>query len=113
MGAMNMDNMTLWEEPPRRVNSLAFIHHSETSFEAGDAIRSKAGNLRERVLDLLKTGAYTDEQIAVKLAMNPSTARPRRVELYNAGLIDCVGFAQTSSGRRSQLWTATPTEKAR
>jgi len=43
----------------------------------------------------------TDEEIATGLAMNPSTARPRRIELVAKGMIVQAGEGKTASGRRA------------
>lgn len=78
---------------------------SVSSRAAADAIEPKAGTLRAVVLDYLRdNGPRTDEQIATELNLNPSTARPRRVELLQRGLIAPAGWGQTSSNRKAQLW---------
>jgi hypothetical protein len=38
------------------------------------------------------------------LAMNPSTVRPRRVELARKGLIVQSGTRRTTSGRMAGIW---------
>ena len=48
----------------------------------------------------------TDEQIAEGLNMNPSTVRPRRLELERAGRIEPAGASKTRSGRRAVGWRA-------
>jgi predicted ArsR family transcriptional regulator len=48
----------------------------------------------------------TDEQIADTLHLAPNTARPRRIELVQDGLVVQVGEAKTKSGRRAILWGA-------
>lgn len=87
-----------------------FVHHSQESLEASISIHPSVGSLRERVFELLKTESLTDEQIAKKLNLNPSTARPRRIELVNAGLVENVGTAKTASGRNASMWRAVPTK---
>jgi DNA-binding IclR family transcriptional regulator len=64
----------------------------------------KAGTLRAKVLEEIKRGPKTDEQLIDALEMNPSTLRPRRVELVNLGLIEPDGTALTKSGRKALLW---------
>jgi predicted ArsR family transcriptional regulator len=49
----------------------------------------------------------TDEAIASELDINPSTERPRRIELLSDGLIEATGEAMTRSGRRAIAWGAT------
>lgn len=93
-----MNEPTLWDAPP-------FVASSLTSLEAAFQIKPSAESLRERVYRLIrKDGPLTDEQIARLLDLNPSTARPRRVELTKAGRITQVGEGRTLSGRRAALW---------
>lgn len=95
-----------WHKHPK------FVHPSQTSQDAAREIKPKVGPLRDRVLELLKTQALTDESIAFHLQLNPSTARPRRIELVEMGLVESAGTAQTASGRQAQLWRATPPTEA-
>lgn len=54
-----------------------------------------------------RLGGATDEEIQRTLDMNPSTQRPRRVELVDAGLIEDSGrTAPTRSGRPAVVWVA-------
>lgn len=83
--------------------------HSETSVEAADAIASAASTLRERVYDWLagQNGA-TDEEMQEALGMNPSTQRPRRVELVEQGRVKDSGMRhKTRSGRNAVVWVVT------
>ena len=81
--------------------------HRETSVAAATAIEPDAGTLRGRVLSYIRSvGGSTDEEIQVALGMNPSTARPRRVELVDKGLIFENGQRKTSSGRWAIVWSA-------
>jgi predicted ArsR family transcriptional regulator len=82
---------------------------SLTSFEAAKAIREAAPNLRARVLGYIeKHGPVTDEAIAAGTGLNPSTARPRRIELYRLGLIEKAGIGRTTAGRSAVLWRGVP-----
>ena len=85
--------------PPRVANS-------ETSREAADSVAESAGTLRAKVLAYLKTnGPQTDEELQLALRMNPSTERPRRIELVRCGLVrDSGRRATTNSGRSAVLW---------
>jgi hypothetical protein len=87
--------------------SPPFVHTSQTSADAAFSIKPQGG--RARILDFLRSdkGSWTDEGISLMLKMNPSTERPRRIELTNAGLIEAAGTAKTSSGRDAVLWRAT------
>ncbi len=83
--------------------------HSVTSMEAAEAIKPKVTGLRARVLAYLNykgSEGATDEEIQDALSMNPSTQRPRRIELVRGGYIEGPeGLTRkTSSGRKAQVW---------
>ena len=85
-----------------------FQAHSATSREAAEQIEGDAGTLRQHVLKFLqqcgKLGA-TDEEIQRALKMNPSTERPRRIELRKGGLVvDSGRYRLTRSKRRATVW---------
>lgn len=97
-----------WQPPPRQ-------QHSPTSTEAAEAIEPRADTLRAQVLDYLRmcnVNGATDEEMQLALGMNPSTQRPRRVELVNAGLVVDSGRTRpTASGRAAVVWVvAKPTK---
>lgn len=48
----------------------------------------------------------TDEECQRGLAMNPSSQRPRRGELADAGLIVVAGKRMTSANKRATVWRA-------
>lgn len=85
-----------------------FQPHSATSVAAAQAIRPHMGRQQERVLHFLQTkgdAGATDEEIAEALGLNPSAARPRRVELQEHGLVaDSGRRRQTRSGRSAVVW---------
>lgn len=86
---------------------LPYQRHSATSRDAAESVTT-AEKDRDRVLKYIRI-AYgaTDEQIATALCMNPSTARPRRVELVRQGLIVDSGRTRlTASGRAATVWEA-------
>jgi len=88
-------------EPP-------FIRGSDTSEAAAEAIGEVSGRLRLQVYELLceyaSTG-LTDHQQQEILQMNPSTQRPRRIELVDAGLVIDSGRRRPSpSGRPATVW---------
>lgn len=91
------------ERPP-------FQKHSETSKDAADKAKPSAATLRGRVREFLRThGPATDEQIQDALGMNPSTQRPRRIELVTAGFVrDSGSVRKTKSGRAATVWEACP-----
>lgn len=84
--------------------------HSETSTQAAVAIEDRAGTLRAKVRDYLKSQGLdgaTDEQIQAALSMNPSTQRPRRIELVEAGrVLDSGRVRKTTSNRNATVWIA-------
>lgn len=82
-----------------------FIHSSDTSIEAAEQIAPHVLTLRDRVFHYVENhGPVTDEEIARYTGLNPSTARPRRLELQREGRIIQAGYAKTTSGRRATLW---------
>ncbi len=83
------------------------VQHSITSMQAADSIDAKTLNALQRsVLEVLRQepAGLTDEEIAGRLQMNPSTERPRRIELARRGLIVEAGTRRTSSGRNAVVW---------
>lgn len=84
--------------------------HSATSLAAALDVEPKAGTLRGAVLAHLRAcGAHgaTDESIQLALAMNPSTQRPRRIELVKANLVyDSGQTRKTISGHPATVWLA-------
>lgn len=83
------------------------VRTSATSMQAADSLDEKTLNaLQRRVLALLQSepDGLTDEQMQARLAMNPSTQRPRRVELARRGLIVKAGTRKTASGRNADVW---------
>ena len=91
-------------------SELPFQHHSETSRLAAESVCSIAKTLRERVFREIAargpTGA-TDDEVQVTLAMNPSTQRPRRIELVAARRVQDSGVKRkTRSGRLAVVWRA-------
>jgi hypothetical protein len=92
-------------------STLPFQPHSGPSRQAARAGKAHAASQRDRVLVYLKSrGAEggTDEEGALALAMNPSTYRPRRVELVRAGSVADSGATRRGlSGSRMSVWIAT------
>lgn len=100
---MNNDQLSMFGEPP----TLPFQPHSDTSRAAAESKRFTAGTDKARVLELL-TGCLsglTDEEMQRKLKMNPSTQRPRRIELMMEEKVRNSGKTRnTSSGRPAVIW---------
>lgn len=86
--------------------------HSATSIAAAFDIEPKAGTLRGAVLAHLRgcgTEGATDEQQQLALNMNPSTQRPRRIELVkSAHVYDSGRTRKTASGHPATVWLAHP-----
>jgi hypothetical protein len=78
-----------------------FVRSSVTSLSAAQQIAQAAGELRTRVHAYIKArqGA-TDEEVATGLRMNPSTARPRRIELAREDALERYGIAVRDSGTK-------------
>lgn len=63
---------------------------------------------------LVRRGAYgaTDEEMQQELGLNPSTQRPRRVELVRRGLVVDAGHRRaTRRGREATVWRALPPDR--
>lgn len=84
---------------------------AETQQAAALEAYPNTGTWRLRVLQaLVDAGARgaTDEEIQRALGLNPSTQRPRRVELVELGWIEDSGARRpTRSGRSAAVWCLT------
>lgn len=97
------------DRAPFDSDDAPFQRHSGTSIAAAAAIKPSAGTLRAKVLEHLRQcgphGA-TDEEMQRALDMNPSTQRPRRIELIED--FEQVFWGgqkrQTTSGRSANVW---------
>lgn len=88
--------------------------HSSTSRQAASAIAPHTGKLAGQVLDYIRgcgeRGA-TDPEIAAGLQMLSDTARARRCELTDRGLVRDSGRKRpTAHGRAAAVWVAIATE---
>ena len=99
-----MKQQGLFGQPPK------YQAHSDTSKAAAAEIETNARTLRATVYSFLKiSGLYgaTDEELQVALNMNPSTERPRRIELVELRLVKDGGKKRnTKSGRKAVVWLA-------
>jgi transcription initiation factor IIE alpha subunit len=85
------------------------VHGSVTSAQAADSLGPTTLNaMQRRVLELLAVWpqGLTDEEMQTRLGMNPSTQRPRRIELARRGLVVEAGTRKTASGRMAVVWQA-------
>ena len=86
------------------------VQSSRTSMQAADSLGPATLNaLQRKVLELLAATpeGLTDEEMQKRLGMNPSTQRPRRIELARRGLVVEGGTRRTASGRMAVVWQAT------
>jgi hypothetical protein len=83
------------------------VNGSITSAKAADSLGPATLNaMQRRVLALLQATpeGLTDEEMQQRLEMNPSTQRPRRIELARRGLVVETGTRKTASGRMATVW---------
>ncbi len=83
---------------------------SRTSKAAALSVEPRAGTLRARVLDCIREqggNGATDDEVQVWLEMNPSTQRPRRIELRDHGFVVDSGRQRvTRGGEMAAVWVA-------
>ena len=90
--------LSLFDQPP-------YQRHSETSKAAADSVKESTQGMRRKVLSILsERGPMTDERISELTGIPPNTARPRRVELVELGLVKAMGKTKTRSGRSAVAW---------
>jgi predicted ArsR family transcriptional regulator len=86
------------------------VRGSQTSAAAADSLDAPTLNaMQRRVLELLQAtpDGLTDEEMQTRLGMNPSTQRPRRIELARRGMVVEAGTRRTASGRMAVVWQIT------
>ncbi len=90
----------------RPVEAPPYVAHNETSRQAAVAIRPALSTQRGRVLAIIAATpeGLTDEEGCQRTGMNPSTWRPRRIELLEAGLVVRTGVRPGKSGRLMSVW---------
>lgn len=93
-------------------NTLPYQPHSDTSREAAEKAAPRAMTDSQRVLALFQKWpaiGFTDEELIRFTGMNPSTARPRRIDLVKAGLVrDSGRRRKTLSGSWAVVWEVVP-----
>jgi len=80
----------------------------DASHSAATKVEPAADTLRAEVFAYIRVrveGA-TDDEIQTALEMDGNTERPRRWELYNAGLIYSDGYRINPRGRKCAVWFA-------
>ncbi len=79
--------------------------HRPTSVAAGRRIRLPAKTFRGRVLDALRDGPKTDDELCVATGLRDNSVRPRRVELVREGLVEDSGDVRpTRTGHDAIIW---------
>jgi hypothetical protein len=104
-GDLSLADLPLFQRPASQESPPYQVHNDE-SRSAAQSIAPAAGTLRARVLAVIEAGACTDEEGMVISGIGPSTYRPRRVELWEAGLVRQAGTRATKSGRSAVVWAA-------
>lgn len=105
--------LTRWGpcDAPARPTPAPAQGHSATSQEAARRIEPVAGTLRAQVLEVHRVAqehGLTDGEGIEVTGLDPSTYRPRRVELVDAGLVFDSGTTRpTKAGRDAVVWRAT------
>jgi len=88
-----------------------FVAGSETSHAAAVSIEPRRATWRRKVLEAIMASddGMTDEELQLALNLNPSTERPRRIELVDEGSICDSGTKRnTTSGRSAVVWRVAP-----
>lgn len=87
-----------------------YQRHSRTSRAAAERIEPQTGTLRRWALDAIRKAGdagLTDEELGERIRLDPSTARPRRIELVTAGfVVDSGARRRTRAGREATVWRA-------
>lgn len=92
-----------------------FQRHSATSRRAAIDAYPRTGTQRHRVLEFIRgrgDDGATDDEIQVALNLNPSSERPRRIELVEGGyvrakVVDGAAVERlTRWGSDAQVWVA-------
>jgi hypothetical protein len=107
--AYHLDTISRVRDLPLFAQRPPSVAGSVTSAAAADSLDGDTLTyLQRRVFELLKAtpGGLTDEEMADLLAMNPSTQRPRRLELEGLGLVVEAGTRKNRSGRAATVWRA-------
>ena len=85
--------------------TLPYQRGSDTSEEAARSVRPHRERMADTVLAAISLRAMTDEELVEMTGLSPSTVRPRRVELVEAGLVRDSGERRpTRSGRKAVVW---------
>jgi len=95
---------------PYTKDDMPFVGQSATSEAAANSQAPRAATKRQIVFDKLReyckfTNGMTDDEMQMALGMNPSTQRPRRVELVEMRLVVDSGLKRkTRGGEDAVVW---------
>ncbi len=85
-------------------------NHPLTSFLAAEKALGRSGNQRHRIYDYIIDCGFrgaTDDEISVALGISLNSVRPRRVEIYELGLISRSGQTRDNvNGNACDVWVA-------
>lgn len=94
-------------DTPYYPKAPGFKERGGTSEQAAKEIGSRAGALRDVVLDVIRHRARTADEVAAALGMSVLTIRPRLSELRSQGKIAPAGERRpNSSGKMAAVWRA-------
>lgn len=105
--AYHLDTVSRVADLPLFATRAPSARGSVTSAQAADSLGPATLNaMQRRVLELLRENPHglTDEEMQRRLGMNPSTQRPRRIELARRGMVVEAGTRRTASGRMAVVW---------
>jgi hypothetical protein len=101
------DQLAMFDTP----DTVPYQPQSATSRAAAEGMRGMAMSHRSAVLMVIQqsNNGRTDEEIQRMLKLNPSTQRPRRIELVQSGMVrDSGRTRKTASGRAATVWEVIP-----
>ena len=113
-GRPPVPQLDLFSQPKPAHTPAPAVAGRATSVQSGQEIVDAMPELRRQVLAFVRgKGAHgaTDDEIQAALDLNPSTQRPRRVELERAGFVrEAPGklTRPTASGRQAIVWVSVP-----
>jgi hypothetical protein len=91
--------------------SVPYVAGSETSEAAAERIEPHVDSQRGQLLEILRAneGGLTDGEMQVMAALDPSSERPRRIELQRLGWVRDSGRRRlTRAGRKAVVWEVVP-----
>lgn len=98
--------LTLFEQSRQPVYPFAIAEgKTDTSRDAAKAIRHKGRLTHIQILEVLRGGNYTADEIAKILGLDRFYCRPRLTELLRAGkIVDTNLRRKNSSGQKAIVW---------